>query len=78
MLTAGGARPSHERPATGQEMNQMLGPGFTSHGIPKLVDNEGNHIDLGHDKFRGFYPSRKVYFDSILAFYCSATVIIMK
>ena len=31
-----GAKPSQERPATGQEGVHSLNPGFTSHGIPKV------------------------------------------
>jgi len=31
-----GAKPSSERPSTGQEGVHALHPGFTSHGIPKV------------------------------------------
>jgi len=44
----GGARPSAERPATGQEMSHTLNPNNVTHGIPRLGDNEGKMFTTAH------------------------------
>jgi len=63
----GGARPSQERPSTGQEMNQMLGPGFTNYGIPRLTDSEGHPIESSSEHRFGA-PSRKGGPDQLASF----------
>lgn len=62
-----GARASQERPSTGQETGHTLNAGYTSHGIPHLLDDRGGTIEAPFEPRAGG-PSLKGGPDQLMSF----------